>query len=237
MRAWHHCHLTPQGRVISWETAVLDIKHLNMSHLDRRETCLNTSQDKNHIVAFNLLRSFPEARRLCQNIGGEIAVASDQNSSEIMTRECEQNCKANVYSTWFRMPTKFYNGVIRDDHGNIVNVVSGESTKEWYSDKPLLQSQDDSLLTPHSRACITQSTANHMWRFSQCTERYSPICQMGNARKLFLEGVCSHSRVDRDFVMKSQTEFLGYILTSMVYSVSNSRWDYSVYRVYSVYSV
>ena len=76
-----------------------------------------------------------------------------------------------------------------------------------------------------------------MWRFSQCTERYSPIRQMGNARKLFLEGVCSHSRVDRDFVMKSQTEFLGYILTSMVYSVNNSRWEYSMYSMYSVYSV
>ena len=47
----------------------------------------------------------------------------------------------------------------------------------------------------------------------------------GFPNNFILRGVCLDSKVDSFFLMKSSTEFLGYIQTRMIFSVSTARWE------------
>ena len=59
-----------------------------------------------------------------------------------------------------------------------------------------------------------------------CDGSLCTFCQMEAERKSFvLSGVCLESAVDAMFVMESPTNFLGYIHTSLIFSLDKERWE------------
>ena len=71
------------GNIVSWETAELTVRDLQLGHVERTETCL--SRTTTTYLAFNEKKEFGEIVRFCQNIGGEMAVVTgDQSYQQIL---------------------------------------------------------------------------------------------------------------------------------------------------------
>ena len=59
---------------------------------------------------------------------------------------------------------------------------------------------------------------------NRCDVLSCPLCEITSERKRFmLRGVCLDSLVDSYYVMDGPSEFLGYIQTTITYSVKSSR--------------
>ena len=74
--------------------------------------------------------------------------------------------------------------------------------------------------------CVYYSPDTDLASNDLCAGRTCPVCEVSPPPQNFvLRGVCLTSNVDSLFVMKSSTEFLGYIQTRMVYSTKTDRWE------------
>ena len=72
--------------------------------------------------------------------------------------------------------------------------------------------------------CVYYSLDTDLASNDLCAGRTCPVCEVSPPPQNFvLRGVCLTSNVDSLFVMKSSTEFLGYIQTRMVYSTKTDR--------------
>ena len=75
---WMTCEAEAGGNLVSWETAELKIRDLKLGHVERTETCL--SRTNKTYLAFNEKKQFGEILKFCQNIGGEMAVVTGEQS-------------------------------------------------------------------------------------------------------------------------------------------------------------
>ena len=58
-----------------------------------------------------------------------------------------------------------------------------------------------------------------------CDEEFCPVCQIRGQTTFQLKGLCNDSYIDRLYVMKENTELVGYSRTKMVWTASDSRWQ------------
>ena len=58
-----------------------------------------------------------------------------------------------------------------------------------------------------------------------CARRYCPVCRVSERTKLQLAGVCSHSKIDRFYLLKSPSELLGMTFTKTIFSSRSQRWE------------
>ena len=69
---WTSCQTETEGNVLNWETARLNVTELNVSQIERNETCYQ-KKDSTYL-AFHHRLDFDATIRFCQNIGGIMAV-------------------------------------------------------------------------------------------------------------------------------------------------------------------
>ena len=78
---------------------------------------------------------------------------------------------------------------------------------------------------PHYNCMLYNKTSRLLFNHL-CSQPSCPVCQMTRPAQTFvLRGACLHSSVDSHYVMRSSTEFQGYIQTRMVYSAKTARWE------------
>ena len=209
---WQHCRGEPEGAVITWHTAHLNITDLNIADVDRNETCLRTGTS---YVGYTLKKSFRDTLKFCENLGGKFAVSRDQQSLNEISTVLSSNL-SQVTNRISRCSKLIYAGFkkISDDW---VDVNTGEimTWNNWIKGFP-----------KENQECIIQNWSTGKIFTYNCDRAYCPRCELELTKKNFvLTGVCLESSVDSVFVMTSPSEFLGYIQTSMMYSVNSSRWE------------
>lgn len=60
---------------------------------------------------------------------------------------------------------------------------------------------------------------------TSCDKRKLQVCQKEGLAIFQLRGLCEDSEIDRFYLMKENTELMGYIKTKMVWSANESRWQ------------
>ena len=80
---WRDCATNTSGDVLHWATAVLDTQGLEVIEVDRREVC-SSREEKVEIQSFGITKSFQNSTQFCKNLGGEIAVAKDEETFKSM---------------------------------------------------------------------------------------------------------------------------------------------------------
>ena len=206
---WQHCRSQPAEAALTWEAAELNIKLMEISEVDMKETCLTAPEGK-HYVAFNLGRNMEDSETLCKSLGGELAVMRDEESAGEISRAFGEVCSEELQS--------IYSGFRRVD-GRWTDVVTGEMLRwtNWASSFPAPRQDSDCQFFQRSSGELINS-----W----CSLPACPVCQLTLRDKNFiLRGVCQDSAVDSIFIMKSNTEFSGYIQTTIMYSLTNTRWE------------
>ena len=222
MKYWSSCKSGLTGDVISWETAQLTVNELNISDILKEEVCPEKTKMKEYI-GFNFKINFYNTDKFCRNIGGDFAVIRDEQSLREIPRIFKDTCDSGG---------KFlYAGFIKDhERSDWVDVTTGETMPwtDWVKDKP--------LNLPGFDCVLYNASVQHLYNASSeaqpalvnrmCSGLWCPVCQLRSSNQNFiLRGVCQDSSVDSTFVMKSSTEFMGYIQTKMTYSVTSHRWE------------
>ena len=210
---WALCRADIEGKRLNWEKLELVINKVNISELPRNETCLSYPK-KLHYIGFNIKKNFDETEKFCQNIGGRLAVTRDQQSLAEISEEFAETCELGY--DWL------YSGYVdQEEVGRWSDLLTGE-TMPWTNWAPGYP-----LRYPASTLdCAVHDLLTGSLRNSHRSELSCPVCEMTRQAQTFvLSGVCRHSSVDSHYVMRSSTEFQGFIQTRMVYSTQNARWE------------
>lgn len=80
---WRECATSTPGDVVHWGAAVLETQGLEVSEMDRREVC-SRREEKVEIQSFGITKSFQNTTIFCKNLGGDIAVARDEETFKSM---------------------------------------------------------------------------------------------------------------------------------------------------------
>ena len=102
MRDLASCRRDFAGNVLDWETSLRNVNGLLIQERNRSELC--SSKDLVHI-SLPMKKNFEETITLCQKIGGEIAVATEE-------RKLTEMAEAYIASTVFEKQhsNRFYTG-------------------------------------------------------------------------------------------------------------------------------
>ena len=124
IRDWQFCRTKPGEISINWDTAELHVNLMEISDVDKTETCLKKPAEKNY-VAFTVGRTLDESVIFCKGLGGELAVIRDEESA----REIGEVCPTL---------THILTGFRREEGGQWTDVVKGEKLRwtNWASGNP-----------------------------------------------------------------------------------------------------
>ena len=207
---WAQCRRTPPGRTLAWEEARLEVKLLRVSDINLSQTC-NSGQQASFFTAFNAAITFQETIKFCGKIGGNMAVARDNQTLSSMIRSFNETCD----------PTGlFYTGhTDRETEGRWEEVTTGHllDREVWAPGYPKQWTIWD---------CSYYSFNSGSFKDRTCTHLRCPICEIqSKLPNLMLRGVCLQSKVDRHFKMKTSQHFVGFIQTHMIFSDKLNRWE------------
>ena len=200
--------------MVSWESAQLNITGLNTDLVNREETCPGP-QNSTEIMAFNIELGFYDSITFCQKIGGQMAVAVDRETLDLMNETFSEVCGGKSLS-------EFYSGFTdREVEGEWRDVNTGDllTWNNWLEGEP-----DGGEDFPCSMMTRWRHGDGRM-DDTACARKSCPICRVKQRTKLQLTGVCSQSNIDRFYVLKSPSELLGMTFTKMIFSSKNNRWE------------
>ena len=89
---WMFCKTETGGNVVSWKSAQLNITGLNTHLINREETCPGPKNITKLIAFNNSFFNFFDSVKLCQNLGGQIAVATDGETCKLMNQIFAEVC-------------------------------------------------------------------------------------------------------------------------------------------------
>ena len=103
MEDWSFCRgESQQGQVLTWEEADLSVTDLRTEYTDKHLTCLQYREDQTLLLTFPTRLNFHDSLRLCKGLGGQIAVARDNETFLEMRRSFStslcQSGRAQFYS-------------------------------------------------------------------------------------------------------------------------------------------
>ena len=88
-----------EGNIISWETvwARLNISGLNTREIQRAETCWRDTARQRKYLAFSASKTFSQTVQFCRGLGGEMAVARDERTLDLMKEAFSAVGPASIY--------------------------------------------------------------------------------------------------------------------------------------------
>ena len=209
--AWSLCQGDGPDTLLSWGEASLKITLLAVEEIEKSKICMK-KKTGNNLIGFNLKKSFDETVKFCQSIGGVISVAKDQESMEEIRKVHERNCGQDtsiIHSGYSDM----------EEEGSWTDAATGQSMSwlHWAPENPSNYTNKD---------CAFFNVTGQSLFDGFCSEVSCPVCEVTSAVKNFvLRGVCLETPVDNFFVMKTSTEFHGYIQSKMLFSQTTGRWE------------
>ena len=206
---WMFCIAETGGNVVSWESAQLNITGLNTHFVKREETC-PLPQNITHNIVFNQNFNFFESVKLCNKLGGQIAVASDEEAAKLMNQTFAETCEGG---------TSFFTGYTDSEvEGQWQDVNSGDplTWNNWLAGQP------DGGRTEQ---CSMIAVCDGEIRDWICASWTCPICRVKEGSKLQLSGVCSESNIDRFYLIKPPSQLLGMTFTKIILSPRKKRWE------------
>ena len=208
---WSQCGHSQPGDVLRWEEAELNITDLLYLDLELASICPETVGERQTYFSYNLNKTFQETVLFCENIGGHIAVAGDNESLTAMNEVYNSTCTAGT--------GYFYGGYTdQEEEGSWTNVVTGNllTWDNWDDEAPYNYTNYD---------CVEIEMDYLMFSDFDCSVTYCPICQITEMKTFQLRGVCLESPVDKYFAMVNTTYFLGYTHSSLIFSNVSQRWE------------
>ena len=84
------------GNLVSWQSAHLNITGLFTDLIEREETC-PAAQIIPQIMAFNTKLNFYDSQMFCKKMEGQLAVATNQETSDLMKETFSNFCPRERY--------------------------------------------------------------------------------------------------------------------------------------------
>ena len=211
---WMWCRSELAGDLISWENSQLNITGgLNLTSVEREETCLKASaQEKKNYLTFNSIKNFDETVDFCQKIGGQIAVAWDEEIFTAMNKSFSGVCEEK---------DGFYLGFTdREVEGEWVDVNTGApmTWQPWRTGQPNNYGGNEN--------CAVDFRREGKFNDIICSTTYCSICEVMTGGETYeLTGACEESNVDRFYVLKSSELLSGMTGRNLVFSQADRRWE------------
>ena len=205
---WMFCKTDTEGNVVSWESAQLNITGLNTDLVTREETCPGP---QTNFLAFSTKINFFDSYKFCQKLGGHMAVAVDRETSDLMNQTFADVCHER--------DTYFFSGFTDSEvEGEWRDVNTGDFStwSNWAEGQP--NGED-------AQQCSVIKVSSGQMADKHCTREKCPICQVKVGAMLQMSGVCSQSKIDRFYVLRSESELLGVTSTRMILSSNSNRWE------------
>ena len=219
MSDWARCKSGAAGDVIDWRTAELNITQLQQQNVSRAETCYQEG-DQDKYLAFEPKKDFDETAQFCKNLGGMMAVAVDQDTTDLMNESFVSSGKAGGFYTG-------YTDREVEDVWVDVNEKKPITWPNWDVGEPNNWGSNQN--------CAVFGTFQHPLHVDdvECYYKYFPVCKLPEFRRsrhFVIRGICKESSMDRFYVMKTAKELVGLIQDRIVYSESSGRWEVLSYN-------
>ena len=170
---------------------------------------------KKYLITFTEKKGVDDTMKHCKAIGGEMAVARDNNTLREMMHVIKPFTNKSVCGHYF------YSGYTdRDEKGVWRDVNTNTTTTEWWQWK-----RDE----PNNKGGNQHYTDFYFQSGEigdeEATEEYCPICQVPKMIAFNLQGVCKSSYIDRFYVLQSDKELLGFMQNKMIWREEKKRWE------------
>ena len=207
---WARCRGQP-GDILDWRTAQLNISE-KIKTKQGHETVGCYQKEPPTFVSFSPPRDYDDTLQFCENIGGEIGVASSSQVFQEMFTANNEVC-----------PSKpFYLGYTdRRKEGTFIDSVSGAPLgwENWRPGEPNNWGGDENCMATHPLGLGFNDIS--------CNVNYCPLCQLKFRKQKFqLRGVCNEmSAMDRFYVLTRREEFLGVSASKIILNTERLRWE------------
>ena len=219
IRRWSECRENDGGNVINWSNVTLQLFGYKELYQNREEICTGPS-DK--YVPFETMKNLEDTLIFCQNIGGKMAVVTD---NQTLSRMAEAGKRVDFYKCrppyvtglgWF-----FGGHQDMEEENTWVDTNTGTEIDwdiPWDLGFPTYYDNYD---------CSFFHVETRLFEDHLCKFEYCPMCRFDDLPVSFmLRGVCLFSSVDSYFVSSQDFQYLlGFIQSKIVYSSEKSRWE------------
>ena len=208
---WSRCEVERGGDLVDWNTAEWEAVGLQERQVPREEVC-DRQELMKHLMVFTTKKSFPATRVHCLAMGGEIAVARDNQTMFDMigtVQEYVKNCGHLFYSGY---TDKTVEGEWVDG-----NTAERMTWIQWQAGEPSNNVGQDCTAFDVLKNGATLD--------NECEVELCPICQVPEATAFQLQGICQSSFIDRFYIFQSPRHLLGYMHNEMVWTEKNDRWE------------
>ena len=209
---WSRCELGAGGNLLDWNTAQWEAVGLQEFELDKERVCATIN--KTQLMIFSQTRNFDKSIKYCTTLGGEMAVAKDESTKQLMLETFSKQICVGYFAV-----DHFFAGFYKKQKEGVWIGSNEEKMAEdfWYEGCPTNMANSDCGLMGLHLGKISDGS---------CNNKLCPICRIPEVLSFSLKGVCLNSSVDRNYILKSDKQILlGYMSTRMIYSDQNQRWE------------
>ena len=217
---WREGKVDTGRSLITWGNSSLHIVKLETEKLLLEDICAIQNVKPKFFKTFAVLRDYEGSINFCRNIGGEMAVARDnQTLTEMMAAVREVGLEV--------CGDKFFAGF--SDEATETDWVEpgGESLTWWDNWQP---GEPNNFGDEEDCAVVLPGTNMMFNDFTCSTKQLCSTCQLDMARlySFQLAGVCEESQVDSFYIWDRTLSHLnGYISSVLSFSTGRARWEVS----------
>ena len=218
---WRRGELDTELALIRWSNATLNISKLHTDKLYLEDICSRQNARPTILKTFSVLKDYQGNLDFCRNIGGEMAVARDNESLTEMIRAVEagggRRCGDKF---WAGYSDQAEETVWRDPQGGRL------SWDNWQPGEPnnFGDEEDCAVVGPE----VGPGTRTKFNDFSCSTRLLCSTCRLDLASlpSFQLAGLCQESQADSFYSWSSDLARLeGFISSQLAFSRERERWE------------
>ena len=216
---WSRCELGAGGNLLDWDTAQWEAVGLQEEELDKEIVC-RLKKPTSQMFSFQKPMNMEMSVEFCSKIGGEIAVAGKQEEVQKLAKTIQnlgQKCRNDIKKPRTLHFSGHKNTRARMDLWQNVLTKTDLNFSNWEEGQP-----DNNGGSQH---CIVLNSQNNKFYDYQCGADLCPVCRLPTGTRYQLQGVCSHSALDRYFILESTGSLLGYIQNQLDWSSAKLRYQ------------
>ena len=209
---WSRCELGAGGNLLDWTTAQWKAVDLQELDLDELEVC-GKIEGKKHLVVPPQKKTFHAALDHCNSFGGRMAVAEDNKTSKEILNVVKPFLKKCV------RPEVFSGYTDSKNEGTWLDINTEEilAWDSWFEGEPNDWNANED--------CAVINLEKEKSFDIDCDTEYCSICRVQEMTAFHLRGACITTFIDRFYILKSPSRFLGYQQTTMFWAAENKRWE------------